>query len=328
MTRPDGAGRSTSAPGRLVGVRTPYHAASPALHAWVTEILGAPVVEVTPRIGGMSPAVAASVRGANGATAFVKAVSQSINLDTPSHFRHEIAVLTALSTLPRVPYRAEVLSTYDDGDWVAIALEDVDGRHPDWSSSHDREAVFAAVRQQTAELTPPADVLPAESNRDVLVKYLAAMAAPTADELAGLPEWAADQLADLQARLEVTLEHQRDESFCHWDIRHDNILIRHRDGQPILLDWGMSRRGQHWADAMVFALEWVDTPQFDTIVSSVGLSTGDERDVTGFLAGIGCYLLMTATHPPPAALPNMPAFRRQVGQACLTGVLRRTRMRC
>ncbi len=105
----------------------------PAVHAWVESTLEAPVVDVQARVGGMSPAVAASVRAANGETAFVKAVSPEIHPDTPTHFRHEMEVLAALAVLPRVPYRAATLSTYDDGDWVAIALEDIDGRYPDWN---------------------------------------------------------------------------------------------------------------------------------------------------------------------------------------------------
>lgn len=309
--------------GRLVGIRTPYDVMPPAVQSWVAQTLGAPVVEVQPRVGGMSPAVAASVRGADGASAFVKAVSGTINPDTPQHFRHEISVLTALSTLPPVPYRAGLLATYDDGDWVAIALEDIDGRHPDWTSSADRDAVFAAVRAQTAELTPPPPRLPAESNRGAMSNYVAAMAEPSSDERAGLPAWAADELADLRSRVEGTLEHQRDESFCHWDIRHDNIVVRHRDGQPFLLDWGMSRRGQHWADTVVFAIEWVDSPDFDDIVSGIGLTAQEDDDITGFLAGLGCYVLMQATHPAPPGLPTLPAFRRQLGLACLAGVRRR-----
>jgi serine/threonine protein kinase len=309
--------------GRLVGVRTPYDAASSAVHDWAAETLGAPVVEVRPRIGGMSPAVAASLRSANGATAFVKAVNPAINPDTPSHFRHEINVLSTLSTLPPVPYRAALLSTYDDGDWVAIALEDIEGRHPDWSSPADRSRVLEAVRQQSSELTPIPTGLPPDSNYGGLVTYLHAMSTATPAEVAALPAWAADELPILVDLGQRCLDHHRDESFCHWDIRHDNIVIRRRDNQPILLDWGMSRRGQRWGDTMVFALEWVDSPSFDDIMATAGLTTDEECDVTGFIAAIGCFLLMSAIHPPPPSLPHLPAFRRQVGAACLQGVRRR-----
>lgn len=308
---------------RLVGVRRPYDAAPASVHSWVEALLGAPVVEATPRVGGMSPAVAVSLRAANGSRAFVKAVSPAINPDSPQHFRHEIAVLSALSSLPPVPYRARLLSTYDDGDWVAIAIEDIGGRHPEWSSPADRARVLEVVRQQSRELTPVPPCMPQDASYGGIVKYLEKMTTATPEEVAALPSWASDELPMLLGLAQRTLDHQHAESFCHTDIRHDNILMRHHDGQPLLLDWGMSRRGQRWGDTMVFALEWIDSRYFDEIVATIGLTPAEEDDVTGFVAAMGCYLLMAAVHPPPPSLPNLPAFRRQVGAACLAGVRRR-----
>ena len=326
MTGSQETAGGTAAPGagRLVGVRTHYASAPSHVRAWAEHTLGAPVVAIQPRTGGMSPAVAASLRAANGRTAFVKAVGGEINPDTPAHFRHEIAVLGAL---PPAPYRAGMLATYDDGDWVAIALEDIDGNHPDWGSRRDRDAVFEAVRQQAGELTPIPPGLPRDSSRRGIAKYLETMTAAAPTELAGLPRWAAAELASLIELCRRCLDHHRDETFCHWDIRHDNILIRHRDGQPILLDWGMSRRGPRWGDQVVFALEWVASGEFDEIIASIGLSPEEEMDVTGFLAGIGCHLLMTAVRPAPPALPNLRVFGRQLGSACLQGVRRRLELR-
>ena len=86
---------------RLVGVRLSYDAAPAPVRAWAEDLLGAKLVGVQPRVGGMSPAVAATLRAANGATAFVKAVGRSVKPDTPDHFRHEIEVLTALPPAAR-----------------------------------------------------------------------------------------------------------------------------------------------------------------------------------------------------------------------------------
>lgn len=305
---------------RLTGVRASYDAAPPELHDWVESLLGARVVDALPRSGGMSPAMAVSLRAANGATAFVKALGNHLNPDTPTHFRHEIAVL---SVLPAAPYRASLLSSYDDGHWVAIALEDVHGRHPDWSSAHERTRVFECVLRQATELTPPPAGVPTQSNRDGLGRFLDAMRHATADELAALPAWAASELAVLVSLCEGTLAHHRDESFCHWDIRHDNILVRHADNQPVLLDWGMGRLGPRWGDPVIFAVEWAALPYFDELVDGLGLSREEGDDVTGFLAGLGTYLLIASTHPAPPGLPNLPAFRRHWGAEFLAGVRRR-----
>jgi len=305
---------------RLAGVRTPYAEMPARVRAFVDAQIGSPVVAVTARTGGMSPAVAASVRSANGRTAFVKAVGTDVHPDTPEHFRHERAVLQAL---PPAPYRAGLQAAYDDGDWVALLLDDVDGRHPDWADPADRAAVLQVVHGQSRELTPPLPGLPTVSNRDGQRRHLTHAGAATGVELAALPAWARTDLDGLLALTALSVEHHRDESYCHWDIRHDNILIRHHDRQPVLLDWGMSKRGQRWGDAVCFGLEWVESAEFDTIVDTVDLSGGEQADITGFLVGLGVYALMMSGQPPHPSLPRLPAFRRELGARCLGGVRRR-----
>ena len=90
-------------------------------------ILGAPVVEAVSQPGGFSPGTADRVVLADGRRAFVKAVGRELNPDTPGIHRLEIAVMRTLP--PSVP-APRLLGAYDDGDWVALALTDVDGRHP------------------------------------------------------------------------------------------------------------------------------------------------------------------------------------------------------
>ena len=115
-------------------IRTPYAEMPTALRAWVDQQLGRPVAGDDPSHRRHEPRRGShGGRKADGSRAFVKAVSADINPDTPTHFRHEITVLSALGP---APYRANLLGSYDDGHWVAMMLEDVDGDHPDWD---DRE---------------------------------------------------------------------------------------------------------------------------------------------------------------------------------------------
>ncbi len=305
---------------RLVGVRTSYGDMPQPVRDFAEDHLGSPVVEVVARVGGMSPAVAASVRAANGRAAFIKAVGPEIHPDTPTHFRHEIDVLRVLSP---APYRVGLLAAYDDGAWVALLLDDVDGRHPDWGDPSERAAVLDVVKQQSQELTPPLPGLPTVSVREAMEKHLGHARTADSVELAALPGWARTDLGALLELTARTVEHHRDDSFCHWDIRHDNILIRHRDHQPVLLDWGMSRRGQRWGDIVCFGLEWVESADFDTIVETLDLSAAEQADITGFLVGFGVWALMMSTVPVHPSLPHMSDFRRDVGTRCLTGVRRR-----
>jgi hypothetical protein len=138
------------------GVHQPYDRIPDRVRAWVDEQLDARVLMATTQAGGMSPGCAARLRADDGQTAFVKAVGTALNARTPSLFRHEIAILSQLAP---APYRPDVLATYDDGDWVALLLEDVDGRHPDLSDPVEAEAVWTTVAEQSRELTPPPDGL-------------------------------------------------------------------------------------------------------------------------------------------------------------------------
>ncbi|HEY7045436.1 MAG TPA: aminoglycoside phosphotransferase family protein [Nocardioidaceae bacterium] len=305
---------------RLTGVRTAYDDIPGPLHSWIEDQLGGQVSTTIPRTGGMSPAVAATVVVADGGRAFVKAVSSDINPDTPTHFRHEIDVLSRIGP---APYRADLLGTYDDGHWVAMLLEDIDGDHPDWDDESQIEAVFTAVRQQADELTPMPDGLDTVSVAEILEKHQRMLLAdPPAQLFARLPAWARQDYADLTAMVRDGRPVHGD-TLCHWDVRHDNLLVRRTDHQVVLLDWGMARQGPWWGDVLVLGLEWADTGRFDDLLDRAGLDESEQHDATRVLASVGMFLTMSSGLPPPPGLPHLPTFRADLGNRCLAGVRRR-----
>lgn len=308
---------------RLTGVRTPYAAMPERVRAWVDTELGAPVETVLARTGGMSPAVAATVVTASGRRGFVKAVSSDINPDTPSHFRHEIAVLSMIGP---APYRADLLASYDDGHWIAMLLEDVDGGHPDWDEPADVDAVFEAVRLQADELTPLHDHGRLPTVSQTITRHLATLEQPSPAERAALPSWAQAHYDELLDLIRTCRDRIDGDTLCHWDVRHDNVLIRHVDRQVVMVDWGMSRRGPWWGDAFVFGLEWAESSRFDGVLEVLDLTGTEHQTATGFLAALGAHLTMTATHAAPPSLPNLPSFRAELGQRCLIGVRRRLQL--
>ena len=131
---------------RAVGVRLPYDAVPATVRTWAEQTLGSPVAAVAEQVGGMSPGCATRLTCADGTRAFVKAVGASLNPDTPGLFRREIGVLTHIGAHP---LWARMLASYDDGDWVALLIEDVEGRHPDFSD----DAELAAVLDGTERLS-------------------------------------------------------------------------------------------------------------------------------------------------------------------------------
>lgn len=309
-----------ASPLRAVGVRAAYDSIPATVREWVERELGSPVVEAATQPGGMSPGCAARLRLADGSRAFVKAVGSSLNPNTPDLFRTEIAVL---SVLKPVPWRATLRAAYDDGDWVAMILDDVAGRHPNWADPVDVDRVLATVEHQTRELTPAPYGLEVTPAAEQAARWRATLENAAPEELAALPEWL-DPTAEVVSRLLARLpEWLSGDTLCHWDVRNDNLLIRD-DGSVVIVDWGMVRRGPPWADTAVFALEWAESPRFGQIMAASPFVVGVDGDaLTALLLGIGVHLTVMGTRPPPPGLPTMPTFRRVEGARILEGVRRR-----
>ena len=105
----------------------------------------------------MSPGCATRLTCADGTRAFVKAVGAELNPDTPGLFRREIGVLDHLG---EHELWARLLASYDDGAWVALLIEDVEGRHPDFGDAAELDAVLPAVdrsRSRAAGARRPVD---------------------------------------------------------------------------------------------------------------------------------------------------------------------------
>ena len=86
--------------------------------------------------GGFSPG-ATAVLDCPGGAIFVKAVGTTLNPESPAIHRRE-AVISA--SLPEAPEFPRLLDVYDDGDWVALAFEAIEGRPPAASVGRGRTA--------------------------------------------------------------------------------------------------------------------------------------------------------------------------------------------
>ena len=307
---------------RAVGVRLAYDAVPATVRSWVDEELGSPVVATAEQVGGMSPGCATRVRCADGTRAFVKAVGAALNPDTPGLFRREVAVLAHLGAHE---LWARMLASYDDGDWVALLIEDVEGRHPDFTRPVELEAVLAGVDRLAAVLRER-DVPASVDLVDVAGVFhkwadsLATLAdAPAATPV---PEWLRSDpyaWADLlRERAERPMPH-----VAHWDIRVDNLL-RREDGRIVFVDWGMAARGPAWVDPLLARLERVDEPWFDaSLTSSPALVEAGDDVVTAFLAGFGAHLAVRSVVAADVNLPTLNDFRISESRRILEGVARR-----
>lgn len=289
------------------------------MREWVETSLGAPVVTTNEQVGGMSPGCATRLSTAGGRTAFIKAVGASLQPDTPVLFRREIDVLRAL---PPARYRPALLADYDDGDWVALLLEDVDGRPPDLADPHGADAtvVRELVGRQARELTPaPPGVSDNRRLPEMAERWRERWA-----ELAGapdhvLPPWMAGQIAQLYRRVATLPERLTAEALCHWDVREDNLLVR-PDGTAAIVDWGMSCLGPSWGDAFMLALNWVDTPAFDELMAAEPVAPDVVTDLLLAFAGGWAW---RGAQPPQPGLPTLAAFCRAEAARGFAGAHRR-----
>src|SRR5215471_13366084 len=152
------------------------------VRSWVEASLGSDVVEAVTQEGGYSPGAAVRVRLAGGGRAFVKALGVDIHADSVGMYRREAA------TMPRLPAGLPVprlLDGYDDGEWVALLYEDVDGRHPSIPWRPDElDHVAGAIAELSAALDPsPWPDAPsfAEVNANVVGAWRALATAPPPD---------------------------------------------------------------------------------------------------------------------------------------------------
>lgn len=322
-------GLAVGAPGlvvtapRAVGVRLAYEAVPAPVRDWVETTLGSPVVATAEQVGGMSPGCATRLTCADGTRAFVKAVGAELNPDTPGLFRREAAVLGHLG---EHELWARLLASYDDGAWVALLIEDVEGRHPDFSDPVELQSVLAGVDRLSEvlqERSVPASVPLVELSQRFRLWADTLDSLPQAPPGTPVPAWVHGQAPAWAARLR-DLAGQPDSHVVHWDIRVDNLL-RRPDGRTVFLDWGMAARGPAWADPLLARLERVDTPWFDeSLAGSAALAAAGDEAVTAFLAGFGTHLAVRSVVAVDVNLPTLNDFRLRESQRILGAVARRT----
>jgi hypothetical protein len=301
--------RAMTAP-LAAGTRIPWDAVPEHVQGDVEGSLGSPVVSARTQVGGFSPGAAVRVVCADGTRAFVKACGSSLNPDTPDLNRAEIRALELMP--PSVPH-ARLLSAYDDGDWVVLVLEDVDGRRPDvpWTEP-DVSRVVATLEAVGATRAPEQLPTFAESAQQ-LDPWDLVQADPE-----GMPGKLLDRLPEMLDRQHLAHAVTAGDRLVHWDARADNILVR--DDQAVLLDWAWACRGAPWLDTVALALDFLiqGGPDPDAFLASCPLT----RDVPGdHLASVVAAVVglwhERARRPAPPGLPTVRAWQAHCGALAL-----------
>jgi Ser/Thr protein kinase RdoA (MazF antagonist) len=294
-----------------VGVRIGWRDLPAHVQDAIAEILGSPVEEAVSQSGGFSPGTADRVLTTTGQRAFVKAVSPDQNPKSAEMARREAAINAALPGTAPAP---RLLGTFDDGHWIVLVFEDVDGRHPrtPWEKS-ELDAAVRAVRDLSRSLTP--SPLPhGRTAAETLTTDFGGWSRIAADPPADLEPWLLPRLDELAGIAARGLASLTGDTLVHLDVRPDNMLITPA-GDVLFVDWPHGCNGPDWLDLTLLALNVeVHGGDGDALLPAAGVDA-----VIGFVG----YFLDQARQAPPPGLPTVRAFQRAQGDALLPWMRRR-----
>ncbi len=305
------------------GVHLPWNRVPEAVRAWAAGLGGGTPSAVRDLSGGFSPG-ATSVLEWPGHAVFVKAVGSELNPDSPDLHRREAVVSAALPRSPRFP---RLLDSYDDGDWVALAFDAVDGRPPrhPWEAG-ELTTVTDALTSLHRDLTP--SPLPSLTPLGEYVRHMFggwAQLAATEAPPEGLDEWARahrERLAELESGWPGACEGS---TLVHGDVRADNVLLA-ADG-VVFVDWPHAAVGSAVFDVIAWAPSVVlegGPPPEELLARHVPPVAVDPDVITVLLAAVCGFFLERSLRPPPPGLPTIRAFQAAQGAVALAWLRRRT----
>jgi hypothetical protein len=285
----------------------------------IEDRIGAPVVRSITQPGGFSPGLAARLMTGDGRRCFVKAVSEQANPDTPGMHRREAEVVAALPGQAPVP---RLLWIYDEGGWVALGFEDIDGHTPaqPWREDELR-LVVDALKRLHAVLTPAP--IPGESAGNGFATHIKGW-----EELkstrAKLDGWAARHLArlvELEARAPSAAV---GETLLNFDVRADNTLIA--GDHVYFVDWPWARIGAPFVEWVAFApsVSMQGGPAPEQLMRLAGLDDVDDGAINAVLAAITGFFIAYSLRPPPPGIPTVRAFQAAQGEIALAWLRERT----
>jgi hypothetical protein len=297
------------------GVRVRYDATPASLRAWVDAELGSPVVAAITQNGGFSPGVAARLRCADGSRAFCKAVDD-VNDFAPDSHRREQRITAALPAGVPAP---RLIASYDDGRWVGLLLEDIDGRQPAMPWDEDElHRVLATIDELAVRLTPcplvDAPTLAGEWRED----FSNWRDVASRDLPSGLPEWCIrnlDRLAELEPDWEAA---GAGDTLLHTDLRADNLLVTTE--QVWVVDWPHAARGAAIFDLVSLApsVAMQGGPDPSSLLALSVTGRAADRDVlTALVCAITGFFVVNALAPAPPGLPTLRQFQAAQGDAAL-----------
>ncbi len=299
------------------GVRADWDVIPVHVRDRIDEIAGSRVVRAVNLDGGFSPGPAARCDLVDGRTVFVKAAGSELNPDTPGIHRREATVLAALPDDHPSP---TLIGVADDGDWVALVIEWVDGRMPMPPLGRpDVDRLLGLVERMARAgdgLRPPGVERFADRNAGLFGHWKRLHDDPP-EVRDALDEWSRshlDRLVDLDDQAPAA---SHGNHLLHVDTRSDNVLFSGEGpAHDVVVDWPEASIGAGWIDLVTMLpalhLDGGPTPSDVFAAHPIG-RRADPDAATALLAGIAGYFTRQSLHPAPLGLPTVRAFQRSQG---------------
>lgn len=311
----------TTGPLAFSGSRLSWGDLPRAVRARIAELAGAQVVTETAATSGFSPGYAARLELGDGTEVFVKAVSPAQNPDSPALARAEVTVAALLP--PTIPAPA-LLWSADDGEWVLLGFEAVDGSAPEqpWQPDELRRVLHALTALASQGTPAPPGLRPLAEDVAAYARCWTSLADRPDDlarAVAAVGEhgpWLAAHLDEVRAWASGGPAAASGDTLVHGDLRADNVILDD-DGAVWLIDWPHATgAGTPWYDLLAMlpsvAMQHGGDPQ--AIFWSQPTTSGVDRcAVRAVLAAVTGYLLHGAVQPPPPGIANLRPF--QLAQA-------------
>ena len=318
-----------TAPRAFSGSRLQWSDLPRHVRSRIVELAGAEVTSETSATTGFSPGFASVLELGDGTRVFVKAVSPEQNPDSPHLARKEISVAAALPPAVTAP---PLLWSDDDGSWVLLGFEAVDGVAPrlPWDPAELRRVLGALTDlAQTGSPAPPG--LP-DLATDVagLMRGWEQLAADgpaldrALDAVGHHGSWVRESLDALASWAADGPSAGAGGTLVHGDIRADNVLLSPE--RVWLIDWPHAcSGGAPWWDllAMLPSVAMQDGGDPEAIFWGHPNAVGADRDaVRAVLAGIAGFFVHGAVQPTPPGLTNLRPFQLAQGAAALAWLRR------
>lgn len=308
------------------GVRSAWSDVPAGVRHSIDDMLGSEVVRTTAIRGGFSPGPAVRADLDDGRSVFIKAAGTALNPESPLMHRREGAVLAQLPAGVPAP---RLLSVIDDGDWIALAIEWIDGRMPVASDPTDVQRLLDLLHRlaDVTGLRPDGGWGTLATTHEDLFGHWQQLAS---ERDPGIDEWSRRHLGVLAELDGLAISATDGTQLLHVDVRTDNVLLATTGPtDDLLVDWPGASVGAGWVDlvALLPALHLDGGPPPAEVLASTPLGRSAEAEaVDAFVVALAGYFTRKSLQPAPPGLPTLRPFQAAQGAIARTWAAERLRL--